>query len=115
MKGIEERLSRTLGHAAERAPRLAAPAAERLETGYRRRRNRSQALIAAAAVVVVAGGVVVGLRGADTGRTLPAADPSGVPSAVISAAAEPIEKVWPQAVWKMPAKDSEGRNCAPSR
>ncbi|GAA2697599.1 hypothetical protein GCM10010412_092590 [Nonomuraea recticatena] len=113
MKGIEERLSRTLGHAAERAPRLAAPAAERLETGYRRRRNRSQALIAAAAVVVVAGGVVVGLRGADTGRTLPAADPSGVPSAVISAAAEPIEKVWPQAVWKMPAKDSEGRELRP--
>ncbi|MEU4725305.1 hypothetical protein AB0G06_37340 [Nonomuraea dietziae] len=113
MSGIEERLSRTLEHAAERAPRLAVPAAQRLETGYRRRRHRSQALLAAAAVVVVAGGVVAGLQAGGDGRTLPAADPSEVPSAVISVAAEPVEKVWPQAVWKMPVKDSEGRELHP--
>ncbi|MEU0567672.1 hypothetical protein ABZ297_20110 [Nonomuraea sp. NPDC005983] len=114
MSGIEERLSRTLGHAAERAPRLAAPAAERLETGYRRRRHRSQALLAAAAVVVVAGGVVVGLRAGGDGTALPADGPSGAPSAVISAGtAQPVEKVWPQAVWKMPVKDSEGRELRP--
>ncbi|WP_433362792.1 hypothetical protein [Streptosporangium sp. CA-115845] len=113
MNGIEERLSRTLGHMAERAPRLAASAAERLETGYRRRRNRSQALLAAAAVMVVAGGVAVGLQGGGDGRVLPAAGPSEVPSAMISATAEPIEKMWPQAVWKMPVKDSQGRELRP--
>ncbi|MEU4231832.1 hypothetical protein AB0F17_46695 [Nonomuraea sp. NPDC026600] len=115
MSDIEERLSRTLGHAAERAPRLAAPAAERLETGYRRRRQRSQALLAAASVVVLAGGVVVGLQAVGDGKALPAADPSEVPSAMISAAttAEPIEKLWPQAVWKMPVKDSQGRELRP--
>lgn len=116
MSGIEEQLSRTLGHAAERAPRLAAPAAERLETGYRQRRHRSQALLAAAAVVVLAGGVVVGLQAVGGGKAPPAAGPSEVPSAVISAAAttaEPIEKLWPQAVWKMPVKDSQGRELHP--
>ncbi|HUR03892.1 MAG TPA: hypothetical protein VM347_15210 [Nonomuraea sp.] len=115
MSGIEERLSRTLGHAAERAPRLAAPAADRLETGYRQRRHRSQALLAAAAVVVLAGGVVVGLQAVGDGKAAPAIGPSEVPSAMISTAttAEPIEKLWPQAVWKMPVKDSQGRELHP--
>ncbi|MBT2231045.1 hypothetical protein [Nonomuraea sp. NEAU-A123] len=115
MSGIEERLSRTLGHAAERAPRLAAPAAERLETGYRQRRHRSQALLAAAAVVVLAGGVAVGLQTVGDGKALPAVGPSEVPSAMISAAttAKPIEKLWPQAVWKMPVNDSQGRELHP--
>ncbi|MEU4833511.1 hypothetical protein [Streptosporangium sp. NPDC023615] len=112
MTGIEERLSRTLERAAERAPRLAPSAGERLETGYRRRRHRSRALLAAATVTVVAGGVVVGLRGVD-GRALPAAGPSGAPSARIGVTAEPVEKMWPQAVWRMPVRDSGGRELRP--
>ncbi|MEU7743943.1 hypothetical protein [Nonomuraea sp. NPDC049158] len=114
MKDIEERLSRTLGHAAERAPRMTAPAGERLETSYRRRRQRSQALLAAAAVAVVAGGMVVGLRAVGGGQAQTAVGPSGAPSAAISAAtAELVEKVWPQAVWKMPVKDSAGKELHP--
>ncbi|WP_329424628.1 hypothetical protein OG339_29960 [Streptosporangium sp. NBC_01495] len=113
MADIEERLSRTLGNVAERAPRLNASAAERLETGYRRRRNRFQALLAAAAVTVVTGGVAVGLRGVGDEIALPAAGPSDVPSAVIGVTAEPVGKVWPQAVWKMPVKDPEGRELRP--
>ncbi|GAA4203148.1 hypothetical protein GCM10022252_60300 [Streptosporangium oxazolinicum] len=113
MTGIEERVSRAFAQAAERAPRLTASAAERLETGYRRRRHRSQTLLAAAAVTVVAGGMAVGLRGAGDGRALPAAGPAKVPSAAISATARPVEQVWPQAVWKIPVKDSEGRELHP--
>ncbi|MDP9864309.1 MULTISPECIES: hypothetical protein [Streptosporangium] len=113
MTGIEDRLSRTLEHVADRAPRLAPSAAERLETGHRRRRHRSQALLAAAAVVVVAGGAVVGLQRAGDGRALPAVGPSEAPSVAISVAARPVEKVWPQAVWKIPVKDPEGRELRP--
>lgn len=113
MSGIEERLSRTLGSAAEHAPKLAAPAAERLEAGYRRRRHRSQALLAAAAVVVIAGGVAVGLRTGEA-SVQPAVAPSAAPSAMIDATtAEPVEKLWPQAVWKVPVKDSSGRELHP--
>ncbi|MER6831365.1 hypothetical protein ABT352_35610 [Streptosporangium sp. NPDC000563] len=114
MTDIEERLSRSLGRMAERAPRLAPSAAERLETGHRRRRSRSQTLLAAATIVAVAGGMTVALRGGDDGRAVTVADrPSGRPFVEIDTIIEPVEKVWPQAVWKIPAKDPEGRRLRP--
>ncbi|MEW9548982.1 hypothetical protein [Nonomuraea sp. NPDC050783] len=117
MNGFEERLRSTLGNAAEGAPRLAASAADRLESGYRRRRHRSRALVAAAAVVVVTGGVIGGviglLRGPGGDGPGPATGPSAVPSAMISTPAEPVEKVWPRAVRTMPAEDSAGRELRP--
>ncbi|MER5320522.1 hypothetical protein [Streptosporangium roseum] len=116
MSDFEDALRRSLGHAAERAPRLPGAAAGQLEIGYRRRRRRFQALLAAAAVVVVAGGAGVGLRAGGGEAVRPAVNPSGVPSVVVTlpeAAPEPIEKVWPQAVWKMPAKGADGRELQP--
>ncbi|MFF5246446.1 TolB family protein [Streptosporangium sp. NPDC000095] len=114
MTDIEERLSRSLGRMAERAPRLAPSAAERLETGHRRRRSRSQTLLAAATIVAVAGGMTVALQGGDDGRAVTVADhPSGRPFVEIDTIVEPVEKVWPQAVWKIPAKDPEGRRLRP--
>ncbi|WP_214412589.1 cell wall synthesis protein CwsA [Sphaerisporangium fuscum] len=123
MNDFESTLRRTLEHAADQAPRLPGVLAGELEKGHQRRRNRSQALLAAAAVVVVAGGVVLGSRvGGDQGPS-PAATPSSVPSVTVTGSgATPvpvilfkgaIEDVWPQAVYKMPAKDQDGRELRP--
>ncbi|SFK06631.1 hypothetical protein SAMN05216275_116133 [Streptosporangium canum] len=116
MSDFEDTLRTTLGRAAEHAPRLPGAVAGQLEIGYRRRRRRFQALLAAAAVVVVAGGAAVGLRAGGGGGAPPAVNPSGVHSVVVTlpeAAPEPIEKVWPQAVWKMSAKGADGRELWP--
>ena len=112
MNGVEDWLSTTLEQAAERAPRLAATAAERLETDYRRRRHRSRALLAAAAVVVVAGGAAVGL-GAGDDSARPAVGRSKAPHVVFGTAAGPVQKLWPDAVWQMPVDDPEGRELHP--
>ncbi|GLW10146.1 hypothetical protein Misp01_52750 [Microtetraspora sp. NBRC 13810] len=116
MSGIEDTVRSTLRSAAERAPRSPGALAGGLEVAYRRRRRRSQALIAAAAVVVIAGGGGVALRMTGGQEGLPAANPSGVPSAVVTTEGpppEPVEKVWPQAVWKIPARDPERRQLRP--
>jgi hypothetical protein len=116
MNDFEDTLRRTLGSAAEQAPRVRGAVAGQLEIGYRRRRRRVQSLLAAAAVVMVAGGAVVGLRAGGEGASL-LVDPADAPSAMgtfSEAVPEPIEKVWPQAVWKMPAKGAGGRELMPT-
>ncbi|MFC7381434.1 TolB-like translocation protein [Sphaerisporangium rhizosphaerae] len=109
---VEDTLRRTLESAAEKAPELPGTLAGELDIRYRRRRQRSQALLAAAGVVVVTVGVAVGLRPGDDGTTPPAAHSSSTPSAS-AITAEPVEKVWPQAVWKVPAKAPDGRELRP--
>ncbi|TMR95076.1 hypothetical protein [Nonomuraea basaltis] len=118
MNDIEETLCRTLGHAAEQAPRLPSTLPGQLATGYRRRRNRARAVLAATAVVVVAGGTTVGLRGGAIEAVSPATDPTGIPSAMISTAPQetlppPIEQVWPEAVRKVSAEGPDGKEFTP--
>ena len=80
-----------------------------------RRRTRVQTLVAALAVAVVASGAVVAVRGAGGDPAPPVVNPTQAPNPVTATPSpsgkqefvtpEPIEKkVWPQAVWKIPAK-----------
>ncbi|TDC98031.1 hypothetical protein E1292_35830 [Nonomuraea deserti] len=114
MTDLEDKLSRVLSGAAHRAPQAPAGLVATVKTRLRRRRARTAAVRAAAAVVLVAGGVgaAVSALGASaephpavsaTGETEPSADK--VPP--------PIEKVWPQAVHKIPAKLPDGRAYYP--
>ncbi|MET7337990.1 hypothetical protein [Nonomuraea sp. NPDC005650] len=101
MTEVEETLRRTLGHAAEQAPRLPALLSQRLERIHRRRRERARIALAAAAVVLVGAGAV--LRGGDTITAVPATGRD-----LAEAPAEQVEKVWPEAVRTIPAKAPDG-------
>jgi hypothetical protein len=119
---LEDVLRRTLGHASQRAPQAPSSLSAQITTHSLRRRARVQALVAAVAVAVVASGAVVAVRGSDspaptvvnptqapssaTATPAPSGEPtSEAPSGKqASETHEPIEKVWPQAVWKIPAK-----------
>ncbi|GGT04975.1 hypothetical protein ACFFV7_09445 [Nonomuraea spiralis] len=105
MNEVEETLSRTLGQAAGRAPRLPVGLPARLEGMHLRRRRRTRTALAAAAVVLVAGGTlaVTGDGGTTTVSQHEAA--SGVRAAKPS---RPVEKVWPKAVRKIPEKGPDG-------
>ncbi|GGL45498.1 hypothetical protein [Planomonospora parontospora] len=109
--GLEENLHAALRRAAERAPRAPGALSSRVAARSRRRRARAQALVAAAAVAVVAGGTGLAVRGAGGGSAPPVLSPSPAASAETApgtpspaALPEPVEKVWPQAVWKIPAR-----------
>ncbi|GII02862.1 hypothetical protein [Planobispora takensis] len=120
---LEADLRAALGHAAERAPR--APGALSAHVVARsRRRTRGRALVAAAAAVLVAGGIGVAVRGAGDDPASPAVDPARTASAEVTQSApspsqeaaelpEPVEKVWPDAVWKIPAELPGGRKFHP--
>ncbi|MFI9839275.1 hypothetical protein ACIHFD_19740 [Nonomuraea sp. NPDC051941] len=83
---LEDDLSRVLGRAAEGAPQAPTGFPGRIAARSRRRRTRTQALVAAVAMVIV-GVTVRGIDGAQVAQTrLP----------------EPVETVWPGAVWKIP-------------
>ncbi|MFI6734093.1 hypothetical protein ACIBI9_14275 [Nonomuraea sp. NPDC050451] len=83
---LEDDLSRVLGRAAEGAPQAPTGFPGRIAARSRRRRTRTQALVAAIAMVIV-GVTVRGTVGAQVAQTkLP----------------EPVETVWPDAVWKIP-------------
>ncbi|SNT34949.1 hypothetical protein SAMN05216276_10368 [Streptosporangium subroseum] len=107
MTEVEETLRRTFGQAAGQAPRLPALLPERLERIHRRRRRRARVALAAAAVVLVAGGAVAVMPGGDTMTVVTA---SGTRSA---RPAERVEKVWPEAVRKVPAKGPDGASWRP--
>src|SRR5262245_12091707 len=83
----------------------------------RRRRLRGQ-VAAAAAVLVVAVGSAVAARGlpGGSGGGEPAGPGTATPTphvTVVSSHAVPIEKLWPQAVTKLPSKLPNGRRYAP--
>ncbi|GAA3591426.1 hypothetical protein GCM10022419_087760 [Nonomuraea rosea] len=107
MTEVEETLRRTFGQAADQAPRLPPLLPERLEQLHRRKRGRVRMTLAAAAVVLIGGGTVAVVRGGDTITAVPAAE---------SFSAKPpasVEKVWPQAVTKIPAKGPGGLGWQP--
>ncbi|MEV6868163.1 hypothetical protein AB0M44_45180 [Streptosporangium subroseum] len=111
---LEDVLRRTLGHASQRAPQAPSNLSSQVMTHSLRRRTRVQTLVAALAVAVVASGAVVAVRGAGGDPAPPVMNPTQAPSSVTATPSpsgeqafvtpEPIEKVWPQAVWKIPAK-----------
>ncbi|MFI6297157.1 TolB family protein [Nonomuraea sp. NPDC050790] len=107
MTDLEDRLSGVLSGAADRAPRVPDGLAATVKARHRRRRARTAAVRAAAAVVVVAGGVGVAVDGLGaSAQPSPAVDGTGQ-------APPPIEKVWPEAVRKIPAKLPDGRAYHP--
>ncbi|GAA3090387.1 TolB family protein [Streptosporangium carneum] len=122
---LEDHLRSALGHASERAPQAPNGLPAQVMAHSRRRRARAQALVAAVAVVAVAGGVGVAAHGSGgvpaSGTLSPAQTPSveiltSTPSPSGGQASEgpdPVEKVWPQAVWKIPAKLPDGRAFRP--
>ncbi|MFC7646178.1 hypothetical protein ACFQX6_40505 [Streptosporangium lutulentum] len=107
MTEVEETLRRTFGQAAGQAPRLPALLPERLERIHRRRRRRTRVALAAAAVVLVAGGAVAVVPGGDVMTTTTASE------ARAATPAEHVEKVWPEAVRKVPAKGPDGASWRP--
>ncbi|MFI6909804.1 TolB family protein [Nonomuraea sp. NPDC050394] len=108
---LEEELRSALGHAAERAPHAPQGLPAHIANRSRRRRIRANALMAAVAVVVIAGGAAVALRGEPRQHPIPAVRPTPTPSRITEA--EPVEKVWPAAVTKIPGKLRGGAKIRP--
>lgn len=101
---LEDDLRRLLGEAAERAPRAPKELPAYVVSRSRRRRMRTHALVAAVSVMVIAGGVGVGVRAVGEGAA-PAAVPSVARTGARAADAPPmIDRVWPEAVWRVPRK-----------
>ncbi|MEV4285790.1 hypothetical protein AB0K40_09825 [Nonomuraea bangladeshensis] len=114
MTELEDKLSHVFAGAAQRAPQAPAGLLATVKTRHRRRRARTAAVYAATAVVLVAGGVGTAVSGLGA---------SAEPQPAVSATREaepradkippPVEKVWPQAVHKIPAKLPDGRTYYP--
>ncbi|MFI9552573.1 hypothetical protein [Nonomuraea endophytica] len=110
---LEDELRSTLGHAAERAPHAPQGLPAHIANRSRRRRIRANVLMAAVAVVVIAGGAAVALRGEPRQHPIPAIRPTPTPARITEA--EPVEKVWPTAVTKIPGKLRGGAKIRPLR
>ncbi|MFG3441923.1 hypothetical protein ACGF0J_32160 [Nonomuraea sp. NPDC047897] len=114
---LEDDLHQLLSRAAERAPRAPSGFPARIVTRSRRRRARGRGLLAAAAVVLVVGGTGVTVRageGPDTAAHPPATP--ATPATTATASVERpdlVERVWPEAVWKVPVKLPGGRKGRP--
>ncbi|PRX48069.1 hypothetical protein B0I32_14125 [Nonomuraea fuscirosea] len=114
MTDLEDKLSRVLSGAAHRAPQSQAGLLTTVKTRHRRRRARTAAMRAAAAVVLVAGGV-----GAAVSALGAAAEPHPAIRATNETKPTPdeippaVEKVWPQAVHKIPVELPDGRAYYP--
>ncbi|MEV6158433.1 hypothetical protein AB0L53_49695 [Nonomuraea sp. NPDC052129] len=111
MNEVEETLRRTFGQAAEQAPRLPGMLPQRLERVHLRRRRRSRMALAAAAVVLVSGGTLAVVRG---GETTTAVQGEVASQGQAEAPAEPVEKVWPEAVLKVAGKGYGGTAWQPA-
>ncbi|MFD1541555.1 hypothetical protein [Nonomuraea guangzhouensis] len=109
---LEDDLHRVIGSASERAPHAPIDFSARIAARSRRRRTRGQALVAAVAVVIVAGGIGLVARGTSDDSAPIAVRPAQTPASS-STLPDPIEKVWPEAVWKIPAKLPGGRKFQP--
>ncbi|GAA2214416.1 hypothetical protein GCM10009850_098810 [Nonomuraea monospora] len=114
MNDVEEMLRRTLGSASQQAPRMPTHLPAQLEASYRRRRRRNlaQVVLAAAAVVVVAAGTTAVLRHGDTTATTLSPSTSR-PDAPVWPLPEPVARVWPEAVHKVPARGPGGTKLMP--
>ncbi|HEX4816461.1 MAG TPA: hypothetical protein VFV66_27285 [Nonomuraea sp.] len=114
MSDLEDKLSRVLSGAAHRAPQAPDGLAATVKSRHRWRRARTAAVSAAAAVVLVAGGAGAAVNAIGTlGQPHPAAPATGETELPADKIPPPIEKVWPQAVHKIPAKLPDGRAYYP--
>ncbi|MFD0469212.1 TolB family protein [Nonomuraea thailandensis] len=114
MTDLEDKLSRVLSGAAQHAPQASPGLAATVRTRHRRRRARIAAAYAAAAVVVVAGGAAVTVNAMGTSAApQPAVNATRAPTPTADRIPPPVEKVWPQAVRKIPAKLPDGRSYYP--
>ncbi|MBB2912497.1 hypothetical protein FHS43_003780 [Streptosporangium becharense] len=114
MNDIEDRLSRLLDGAADRAPQVTPGLLAGITERHRRRRARNAAVSAAVAVVMVAGGAGTAVRAlGEQDARKPATNVTGTPSPAKEREGEErpqhIEKVWPEAVHRIPAKLPDGR------
>ncbi len=116
MTDIEDKLTRVLAGAADQVPERARVTLSAAVRARRRPRRAPVALLAAAAVVVVAGGAGTAVRtlspsavkqppANSTGAQGPTPQPTPAPEEK----PPPIEKVWPRALHKLPAKLPDGR------
>lgn len=117
MNELEETISRTLGHAAERAPRQPGALAARVEGRYRRRRARTRAVlaVAAAAVVATAGVVLADGEGRDPAAPASAVAETrqGIALSALARRPEIVRMAWPKAVTEIPGKLGDGREFFP--
>ncbi|MGW2160901.1 TolB family protein [Nonomuraea sp. NPDC001699] len=117
MTDLEDKLNRVLSGAAQRAPQAPAGLLATVKTRHRRRRARSAAMHAAAAVVLVAGGVGVAVSAmgasAEPAPAVGAVGATGTASRPADRIPPPVEKVWPQAVHKIPVRLPDGRAYYP--
>ncbi|MER7500525.1 hypothetical protein AB0L05_12130 [Nonomuraea pusilla] len=118
MNDLENELSRLLADAAERAPRAPTGLSATVKTRYRRRRARSAALLAAVTVAAVIGGAGTVVKIVRTSAVPQSASnatdkPTGMAKPPTDVIPPSIEKVWPQAVHKIPAVLPDGRDYYP--
>ncbi|MEO3782560.1 hypothetical protein ABGB12_04460 [Actinocorallia sp. B10E7] len=119
VENLEETLNLTLERHAERAPAPAPDLIERVETRYRKRRRARMTGAAAAMVLVLGGTVFGGWSSAGPDRTVGPADTAASPLPPPEEAAKdpfeitPIEKLWPKAVHRIPARLPDGTEIAP--
>jgi len=119
VEDLEETLNRTLERHAEKAPAPAADLIERVETRYRGRR-RARMTGAAATMALVLSGTAFGVWPDDgpDGTLGPADTATAPPSPPVKASGEqfkitPIEKLWPEAVHRIPAELPDGTEIEP--
>ncbi|MEU4536317.1 hypothetical protein AB0G15_15775 [Streptosporangium sp. NPDC023825] len=120
MTDIEDKLSRVLAGAADQVPERARIRLSAAVRARRRPRRAPAALLAAAAVVVVAGGAGTAVRAlgppAVKQPAVSATDaqgPTPQPPPAPEEKPPPIERVWPGALHKLPAKLPDGRAYYP--
>ncbi|MET8334729.1 hypothetical protein ABZV14_19050 [Streptosporangium canum] len=111
MNDVEEILHRTFGQATGQAPRLPGQLPAHLERIHLRRRRRARMALTAAAVVLIAGGTTAVLRGGSDITTVVQGEVASGPSAVTPA--EHVERVWPEAVRRIPAQAPDGASWRP--
>ncbi|GAA1720080.1 hypothetical protein [Nonomuraea bangladeshensis] len=114
MTELEDKLSHAFAGAAQRAPQAPAGLLATVKTRHRRRRARTAAVYAATAVVLVAGGVGTAVSGLGaSAEPQPAVSATGEAEPPADKIPPRVEKVWPQAVHKIPAKLPDGRTYYP--
>ncbi|MGA5761317.1 TolB family protein [Nonomuraea bangladeshensis] len=114
MTELEDKLSHVFAGAAQRAPQAPAGLLATVKTRHRRRRARTAAVYAATAVVLVAGGVGTAVSGLGaSAEPQPAVSATGEAEPQADKIPPRVEKVWPQAVHKIPAKLPDGRTYYP--
>ncbi|MEZ7125437.1 TolB family protein [Nonomuraea sp. AD125B] len=114
MTELEDKLSHVFAGAAQRAPQAPAGLLATVKTRHRRRRARTAAVYAATAVVLVAGGGGTAVSGLGaSAEPQPAVSATGEAEPPADKIPPRVEKVWPQAVHKIPAKLPDGRTYYP--